>query len=635
MDKKSLLGFVMIGIVFIAWIVYNSYHTQHLEPPKPQDTTDVKTLPPDDISHSDKDTELIEKEEEFELDKAVPEEKDSLLVYRRYGKDFAPFVGGDEKVIIVENDLVKAYISSKGATITKWWLKDYKQWNGYQTQLIWNDGGELFLKFSLREDKQSLIDTRDLRFNFDTDKSYFKLTGSDTLVLTATLEPSKGRSIVRTYKFYGDKYIVDTDIIFNNMESIVHPRGYYLMWTDGLKYQEQSSVDESYDAEALISMNNELFYLDADETELQKQSVVGAVDYAAVKTKYFTAAIIPHNHTFDGTVEISGYMQQVRNEGVVERYNMSYHFPYKGGYQENGFRVYIGPLDYDKVSAYGIEATVNFGWRWLIRPIGEYFMLPFFKLIYGFIFNYGISIMIFAILMKIILYPLSIQQMRSAHKMKLIAPEMEKMREKYKDDNKKQQQEMMKLYSEYGINPAGGCLPLLLQMPILYSMWSVLRTSIDLRQADFIWWITDLSLPDTIVTFPVAILGIKHISGLALLMGVTLFFQQKLTITDPRQKALVYMMPIMFTLMFSNFPAGLNLYYFMFNLLGIIQQIYINKFSRKRLTLEDLKKMPKKEGWIQKKMKQAQEIAESQGKSAPNAPYQNTKSKYARKKKKK
>jgi YidC/Oxa1 family membrane protein insertase len=178
-------------------------------------------------------------------------------------------------------------------------------------------------------------------------------------------------------------------------------------------------------------------------------------------------------------------------------------------------------------------------------------------------------------------------------------------------------------------------LPLLLQMPILYSMWSVLRTSIDLRQADFIWWITDLSLPDTIVTFPVAILGIKHISGLALLMGVTLFFQQKLTITDPRQKALVYMMPIMFTLMFSNFPAGLNLYYFMFNLLGIIQQIYINKFSRKRLTLEDLKKMPKKEGWIQKKMKQAQEIAESQGKSAPNAPYQNTKSKYARKKKKK
>jgi YidC/Oxa1 family membrane protein insertase len=634
MDKKSLIGFVLIGVVFIAWIVYNSYHTQNLEAPKPQDTSEIKTK---DVKDTSAVEDIIESEPEEEIaqDEAAYDDKDSLLIYRRFGKDLAPFAGGDENIIIIENDLIKAYISSKGATILKWWLKEYKQWNGYQSQLIWNDGGELFLKFPLREDKQVMVDTRDLNFSFNTNESYFKISGKDSLVITATLEPSKGKSIVKTLKFYGHKYIVDTDIIFNNMESIIHPKGYYLMWTDGLKYQEQSSVDESSEAESIISLNNELFTLNADETEEQKESVVGAVDFSAVKIKYFTAAIIPYNNKFDGAVDISGSKQNVRNEGIVERYNMSYHFPYKGGYQENSFRVYIGPLDYDLVSAYGIEATVNFGWRWLIRPIGEYFMLPFFKLIYSFIYNYGISIMIFSILMKIILYPLSIQQMRSASKMKLIAPEMEKMREKYKDDNKKQQQEMMKLYSEYGINPAGGCLPLLLQMPILYAMWSVLRTSIDLRQADFIWWITDLSLPDTIVTFPIAILGIKHISGLALLMGVTLFFQQKLTITDPRQKGLVYMMPIMFTLMFSNFPAGLNLYYFMFNLLGIIQQIYINKFSKNRLTLEDLKKMPKKEGWIQKKMKQAQEIAESQGRSAPGAPYQNTKTKYARKKKKK
>jgi YidC/Oxa1 family membrane protein insertase len=202
--------------------------------------------------------------------------------------------------------------------------------------------------------------------------------------------------------------------------------------------------------------------------------------------------------------------------------------------------------------------------------------------------------------------------------MKLLQPEMQKIREKYPDDNQAQQKETMKMYSEYGINPMSGCLPLLLQMPVLYALWSVLRVAIELRQAPFVLWITDLSLPDIIFTMPFEFIGIKHFSGLALLMGITMFIQQKMTITDPKQKALVYMMPVMFTLMFSSFPSGLNLYYFMFNLFSIVQQVYINKYSRKRLSLDQLKKMPKKEGWLQKKMREAQNIAESRGKTLPS-----------------
>jgi len=214
---------------------------------------------------------------------------------------------------------------------------------------------------------------------------------------------------------------------------------------------------------------------------------------------------------------------------------------------------------------------------------------------------------------------LSITQMRSAQKMQLLSPEMEKIRTKYKDDQQAQQKEIMKLYSEYGINPASGCLPLLLQMPILFALWAVLRSAIELRQEPFIWWITDLSMPDKILNFGFSFLGISHLSGLAVLMGVTMFIQQKMTITDPRQKAMVYMMPVMFLFLFSNFPSGLNLYYFFFNLLSIAQQVYINKFSKKRLTLEDLKKMPKKEGWLQRKMREAQELAEAQGRTLPGA----------------
>jgi YidC/Oxa1 family membrane protein insertase len=177
----------------------------------------------------------------------------------------------------------------------------------------------------------------------------------------------------------------------------------------------------------------------------------------------------------------------------------------------------------------------------------------------------------------------------------------------------------MKLYSEYGINPAGGCLPLLLQMPILFALWQFLRSTIDLRQEGFILWITDLSIPDVIIDigFKLPIFNMDKFSGLAILMGVTLFIQQKMTVTDPRQKMLVWMMPIMFTLMFSNFPSGLNLYYFMFNLFSIAQQYYMNNLAKNKLTLADLKRMPKKEGWLQKKMREAQEIAAERGKSLP------------------
>ena len=244
-------------------------------------------------------------------------------------------------------------------------------------------------------------------------------------------------------------------------------------------------------------------------------------------------------------------------------------------------------------------------------------MLPMFNMIHRFVPNYGLVIIIFSFIIKILLYPLSISQMRSSSKMQLLAPKMQELREKYKDDLTKQQQETMKLYQEYGISTTGGCLPLLIQMPILFALYRVLNSSIDLRQAGFALWINDLSMPDKIVSWNFSFLGLSHVSGLALAMSLSMFIQQKMTLTDPKQKAMVYMMPIMFLLMFSNLPSGLNLYYFVFNILSILQQIYINKFSKKKVTLEELKRQPKKEGFMQRKMREMQELAEAQGRPLP------------------
>jgi YidC/Oxa1 family membrane protein insertase len=166
--------------------------------------------------------------------------------------------------------------------------------------------------------------------------------------------------------------------------------------------------------------------------------------------------------------------------------------------------------------------------------------------------------------------------MKSMKKMQQLQPLMEEIKIKYKDDPEKMNREVMKLYKDYGVNPASGCLPLLLQLPILYALWAVFSTSISLRQASFVWWITDLSIADSIMTLPftIPIFGGNHISGLALFMGISMFIQQKMTTKDPRQKQMIWIFPIMMTLMFNNLPSGLNLYYSVFNITAIIQQYW-------------------------------------------------------------
>jgi YidC/Oxa1 family membrane protein insertase len=200
-------------------------------------------------------------------------------------------------------------------------------------------------------------------------------------------------------------------------------------------------------------------------------------------------------------------------------------------------------------------------------------------------------------------------------KMQALQPKITELKEKFKDDPQKMNKETMKLYSTYGINPAGGCLPMLLQMPIFVALWGMFQSAIDLRQQPFVGWITDLSQPDVIfhLGYKLPIVGIQEISGLALLMGITTFIQQKMTVKDPKQQALVYMMPIMLTLLFMSFPSGLNLYYFMFNVLSIAQQYYINHKGG-TVELVPVANPNKKKGFMSKLMEAAEEQSKAQQK---------------------
>lgn len=606
MDKKHTLALILISAVVIVWMMYNSVN----ERPLLRDETETAQQYKDVLDSNGQGQSAIDPAKEIE--------KDSLNTFFKYGKIFSKHIKGQKRIITIESDLYTAKISSKGGTLISWTLKKYLKWDKEPADLIWEKEGELYMTFLTMENRR--IDTRDLYFEIEnSDEDYIRIRGDRKVSIDFSLEVEPGKKILKTFTFFGGNYIVDTEVKLENMETIIPRRGYNFNWSGGLRYQEYNSVDESTSAEAIAVLNGEEESLDADEDYKVEASLTGQIDYAAIKTKYFVVAIIPRpDGVFDGTIDMSGTNEIAKKQGMVKKYSLAFRNPYRGGNSSQKFRTYIGPQEYDYLRDYGLEKTIDFGWGF-IGWIGEFFILPLLVFVHKFIPNYGITIIIFSILMKIMLYPLTIAQMRSSQKMKLLGPEMQKLREKYKDDTKKQQRETMNLYSQYGINPAGGCLPLLLQMPILYALFTMFRTSIELRQTDFGLWIHDLSMPDSIIHFGTSIMGINSISGLALAMGITMFIQQKLTITDPRQKAMIYMMPVMFTLMFSYFPSGLNLYYFMFNLLSIIQQLYINNFSKNRPTLETLKRSPKKEGWFQKKMREAQDVAASQGRSAPGS----------------
>ena len=597
MDKKTGLAIALMAIIMIVWMMYQSstYRQIPTEQQAAIDTTTQLDTPKNEKTTTSK----VSSEEEF-------------------GSLFLPYVYGKEKYITINTENYQAVLSNKGGgSLVRWRLKHYDKWDGGNVQLINYNERELYMKFTSIEAKR--IDSRDLYFSLeDIDADSITLKNGEELRLTYRLDMGDGKELIKTIILYGDKYHIDQNIELNNLEEYVRS-GYALIWGRNLNYQEKNSVDESSYSNALISMNGNITEFDAKDETIVTESYTGIIDYVAIKTKYFTAAIIPQPwQRFDGTATISGNVRNAANKGVVEDYQVAINVPYKGGKQSDLFKIFIGPIEYDLVRSYGLEATVDLGWRFLIRPIAEYLMLPFFKLIHKFIPNYGIAIIVFSILMKILLTPLSIKQLRNASYMKLLQPEIEKRRKTAGEDKRKQQMATMEVYNEYGINPMNGCFPLLIQMPVLFALWKTLNGFIDLRHQPFILWINDLSAPDVIVNWGFSILGMTQISGLALLMGAALFIQQKMTITDPNQKMLVYMMPLMFLFMFSNFPSGLNLYYFVFNLLAIGQQVYINKFSTKKLTLTQLKNNPKKkEGWLAKQMRMAQEIQQKSGKSLP------------------
>ena len=586
MDKRSILGFILIGIVLMIWLYWNSANQQKITQVNKQKNDSGKIV---GQSKSDlKDSDIQKKAADENPSDSL--KNDSLII--KFGKTFAPkaISAGEsipEKVIILENDKVQMEFSNYGGGLKKYTLKNYDTWDKKPLQLVdWKKGKELHLLFTSKDGK--LINTKDLVF----ESSYpewknidLKSDSSYKLVYKLYLSDDSSESITKIYNFYNELYEFDVTYEFNNPGKFISDNKYQVVWESSLNLTEYRSDQEATFAEAFAYMGGELETLDATGTDEEyKGDFNGNTDYVSMRTKYFGLFIIPKDRKGDGAF-MSGYRENLKDKGARENYTLAVKMDIKNEKVErSSFMILLTPLDYNILKKYemDLEKTLRFSLDFIVRPIAQYVILPVFLLIHSFIPSWGLVIIIFALLMKIVLNPLTKTQMNSMKKMSQLNPKITSIREKYKDDPVKANQQIMKLYKEEKINPAGGCLPMLLQLPILYALFGVFNSTIELRNESFLW-IKDLSSPDVILHLPftIPLFGISQVSGLALAMGVTMFIQQKMTITDPKQKAMVYIMPVMLTLLFFSFPAGLNLYYFMFNLFSIAQQWWTNKKTPK------------------------------------------------------
>ena len=610
MDKQTTIAFVLIGAILVLWLYISSPDPK--QQPKAKDTTTLqdssKQVAKQKDSVDSKDSKILETETLNLTDSQTPEE----FVY-------------------IETELARFELSNKGGNFRKIYLSKFNNWysagkknidyDNYVQLIDYTHGGSYDLSFVSNDGKG--INTNELTFVSDKSPSTYKLAKKDSLTINYTFELELGKYLTKTFTFFANKYEVKSDITFTGFQNLVSNNSYDLTWNNGIRSVEKNSVDEANYSNASVFYGDEQVIVDASSVgEKEVKEFRGKVDWLTVRNKYFAVVIIPDNSQKIEGAYIEGTRESVGKDGMHESYNTRFTLPFQNqNVEKRSFTLFVGPVDYKELESYGrnlvsiVDFGSFFGLKFVVRPIAEYILLPLFQFLHTIIPNYGFVLIIFSLIINIALYPLTKSSYQSMKKMQALQPMITELKEKFKDDPTKMNKETMKLYSTYGINPAGGCLPMVLQMPIFVALWGMFQSAIDLRQQPFFGWISDLSQPDVIFNLgsKIPLVGVQEISGLALLMGITTFVQQKMTIKDPKQQAMIYMMPVMLTLLFMSFPSGLNLYYFMFNVLSIAQQYYINHQGG-TVELVPVANPNKKKGFMSKLMEAAEEQSKTQQK---------------------
>ena len=480
-----------------------------------------------------------------------------------------------ETNVIVTTPLYEMHFSNRGGgTLEKVYLDQYLLKDSSRVQLISDQArgvlSNQFIGYDVEDfNTQDLLAVCSLGEGYDFNFAVYDQPASFSFELSL----AAGAKIIKTFTFYPDSFHFDLSQELINFDQVNAGRYFATSWSGGVAPTEQNRKDDLYYSEMYALLGDDSSPSDYSADEDRETEVQTALtSWVGTRSKYFTAILIPEAPVSE--FKMDRYQTAGGNDFSQKIFNFDVRdsFDRRNAVSQSNYRVYIGPLDYDVLKGYNLsfEEMMNWGWFGLIGKGA----LWVFKSLYSVIPNYGIVLIIFSILVKLLLAPLTKKQFSSTQSMQQAQPQIAGLKEKYKDDPKRLNEETMKLYKELGVNPLGGCLPLVIQMPILIAMFNLFRTTIELRGAAFgglEFWISDLSLPDTVGN----IAGVD-INLLPIIMSATMMLQQKLmspaTNSNPQMKNMPYIMTAVFFFMFYTFPSGLNLYYTLFNIMSIVQQ---------------------------------------------------------------
>ncbi len=606
MDRNTLTGLLLIAVILIGFSFYMQPSEQEIQQLQRQEDSIKAARTAASLANIPDTTQR-------QIQQAPAIRIDNNGV-------FAKQASGNQEFIILENEKIKAIFSTKGAYVYSVELKEYKTWNQKPLLLFDGNSNRLNLRFFAGNE---LINTAD--YYFQTIGKSFQVQASDSNSITFRLAASDQQYIDFVYGLKGNSYLLDFDIKSVGMQSVIAPNTSYfdLSWKIDAPKNEKDLKMERQNTTVYYKFTNDDDVEDLDPAKDANEKFVSSLKWISFKQHFFSSALIADKAFENGEAET----QTSLDSSVIKSMQVALTVPYTRMDAETfGMQFYFGPNQYNHLKSYGLglEKQINLGWGFL-KYINRYVVIPVFNYLEQFNMSYGIIILILTILLKITLSPLTYRSYISAAKMRLLKPEMDEIKAKLGDeDQAKLQQEYLKLYKKAGVNPLGGCIPLLLQMPILFAFFFFFPSSIELRQQSFLW-VTDLSTYDSIWTFgkvPVIdfIYG-DHVSLMCLLMTISTIIYTRLNNqisgATGQMKWMGYLMPIIFMGVLNNISSGLNYYYFCANMITFGQQYLIRGFvneEKLHKKLQENKKKPEsnKKSKFQQKLEDMQRQREAQ-----------------------
>lgn len=603
MDRNSIIGLVLIFAIFFGFSWWNAPSEE--EKLAYQNRMDSITIVKNELRYQDS-INRVKYNQENQI--ANPQEEfvaniDSTVINQQLQQKFGAFANssiGDNSIIKVQNEVIKLDFQTLGGRVRQAELKNYQTNDSLPLILFKGDTAQFGFVFSAAN---RLINTQDHYFKAYVDGNPYQgeeieVSGDDSVTISMRLIPDANQGyneyqyIEYAYTLYGNKYMYSFNVRMKNMETLVDSRSGYIDFNWSANVRNQEKIVDRFNGSAIYY---KYFQDDVDElsdNDEEQEKLASKVKWVSFKQRFFSMSIIADDAFTNG--EIKQYFMPSNDPKYEMTMSTVLGIPLNDSRDMNfGMQIYMGPNEFKRLKSFDfdLEKQIPIGWSFfLLAWINEYIVINVFDWLGHWGWNYGIVILVLTLLLKLVLFPIAYKTYTSSAKMRVLKPEIDEINEKFKDkDAVKKQQATMELYKKAGVNPLAGCVPMLLQMPILFAIFRFFPSSIELRQKSFLW-ATDLSSYDSILDLPFTIpMYGDHVSLFTLLMTISTLIYTKVN-NDmmgtgsnqmPGMKMMMYMMPIMFLGMFNSYAAGLSYYYFLANMFTFLQMYLI------RMTIDE------------------------------------------------